>query len=102
MKIVVDELPESAKDCLFADYDHRAVGYGVWHNCKISGITCYVDYGDPCPYLTTKIVNMRYKPVEEALMLDAKVAGRNFNYNPVDSGEMSHEDYENWKIDHGE
>ena len=23
-------------------------------------------------------------------------------YNPVDSGEMSYEDYENWKTDHGE
>jgi hypothetical protein len=54
MKIVVDQLPESAKDCLFADYDNRAVGYGVWHNCKLSGITCYMSYDSECPYLIVK------------------------------------------------
>ena len=54
MKIIVDKLPESEKDCLFADYDNRAVGYGVWHNCKLSGITCYMSYDGECPYLIVK------------------------------------------------
>lgn len=54
MKIVVDELPERVKDCLFAKYDETATGFGIWHGCGISGGTyCYVEYGRSCPYLTT-------------------------------------------------
>ena len=52
MKIIVDELPKKAKDCLFAKYDETATGFGVWHSCKISGGTyCYADYGRSCPYM---------------------------------------------------
>ena len=52
MKIVVDKLPESPKYCLFAEREDH--GFGVWHKCKLSGVSCYSDYGDPCPFLVEK------------------------------------------------
>ena len=53
MKIVVDQLPESPKYCLFAEVDARATGFGLWHKCQLSKTDCHFDYGDPCPFLIT-------------------------------------------------
>lgn len=52
MKIIVDKLPENAKDCLFAEYDCHAVGYGVY-KCMLSSGYCYMSYSYPCPFLIT-------------------------------------------------
>jgi len=35
----------------FAELEARSMGYGLWHKCKLSGVSCYSDYGDPCPFL---------------------------------------------------
>ena len=51
MKIIVDQLPESPKYCLFAEPVASSMGYGLWHKCKLSGVSCYSYYGDPCPFL---------------------------------------------------
>lgn len=41
---------------------------------------------------------------EKQRIASLKRVANNFTkyYNPVDSGEMSHEDYENWRIGNGE
>lgn len=50
MKVVVDELPDMSKDCIFAEY----IGMTSKYKCMFqSGMysRCKLDCGEECPYL---------------------------------------------------
>lgn len=51
MKVIVDELPESPDDCVFA-YQINSTN---WHSCGVQfdclNSRCYLTWGEKCPYL---------------------------------------------------
>jgi hypothetical protein len=62
MKVIVDELPDKSKDCLFAEYINMTSKYacmfrsGMYSRCKL-------DCGGECPFLK-KIGDMRVNDKE--------------------------------------
>lgn len=51
MKILVDELPESAGDCIFSEYDNRYRRHDCMLQHGLLYTKCDLECGRECPYL---------------------------------------------------
>ena len=54
MKIIVDELPKTAKECPFYTYDVKIENEIIGHNCKLLSNTIFCRNVKECKFLTTK------------------------------------------------
>ena len=66
MKMIVDELPEKSKDCIFAEYIDMT---GKCICMFLSGMhlhsRCKLETGEECPYLATANNCAYYRPIEK-------------------------------------
>lgn len=48
MKVLVDEIPKRASDCIFSEYEFEC----VYRECKLTeGALCSLEYGEECEKL---------------------------------------------------
>ena len=55
MKILVDKMPETTKDCPYSCLRSNAEGF-EWYSCALKDTLCCVNT-TKCPYFSDKIIN---------------------------------------------